>query len=118
MTKPLALIIEDDPTLNEIFSIALEGDFATEMITDGQTAVTRLAEVVPALVILDLHMPGTPGPEVLAKIRADARLSKTRVILATADHHEANRIYEQADMVLLKPISPTQLRELAKRLST
>jgi len=118
MTKPLALIIEDDPTLSQIFTITLASDFETETITDGQTAATRLADVVPALVLLDLNLPGMPGREILARIRGDERLSKTRVILATADDQQANMIYEQADMVLLKPISPTQLRELARRLST
>jgi CheY-like chemotaxis protein len=116
MTKPLALIIEDDPTLGEIFSITLEGDFETETIADGQAAVARLADVVPALVILDLHLPGMSGAEILTAIRRDEKLSKTKVILATADNHRANLIEAQADMVLLKPISPTQLRELANRL--
>jgi len=118
VTKPLALIVEDDPVLSEIFSMALEGDFETEMIPDGQTALTRLADVTPTVVILDLHMPGAPGQEVLAKIRADERFSKTRVILATADARQANMIYNDADIVLLKPISPSQLKELAKRLGT
>lgn len=117
MTKPLALIVEDDPTLNEIFSITLQNDFETETIADGQAAITRLADIVPTLVILDLHLPGAPGPEILARIRSDERLIQTRVILATADEQKANTIYDQADLVLLKPISPTQLRELAKRLS-
>jgi CheY-like chemotaxis protein len=86
-------------------------------MVDGRTAVTRLADVVPALIVLDLHLPGISGGEILARIRADARLSKTRVILATADDRQADLINEQADIVLLKPISPTQLRELAKRFS-
>jgi Response regulators consisting of a CheY-like receiver domain and a winged-helix DNA-binding domain len=116
MTKPLALIIEDDPTLGEIFSITLESDFETETIKDGPTAITYLAGVVPALVILDLHLPGLSGADILSRIRGDERLSKTRVILATADNQRANLIETQADMVLLKPISPTQLRELARRL--
>jgi CheY-like chemotaxis protein len=117
MTKPLALIIEDDPTLREIFELTLESDFETETIADGESAVTRLADVLPALVILDLHLPGLSGAEILARIRGDERLSKIKVILATADNQHANLIEGQADMVLLKPISPAQLRELARRLS-
>jgi CheY-like chemotaxis protein len=116
MTKPLVMIIEDDPTLNQIFTIALEGDFETETIPEGKTALARLADVIPVLVVLDLHLPGAPGREILAKIRGDERLSKTRVILATADERQADMLYEQADMVLLKPISPGQLKELARRL--
>jgi CheY-like chemotaxis protein len=118
MTKPLVLIVEDDPTLNQIFTITLEADFETETIAEGKTALTRLDDIIPALVVLDLHLPGAPGREILAKIRGDERLSKTRVILATADDRQADMLYEQADMVLLKPISPGQLKELALRLSS
>jgi DNA-binding response OmpR family regulator len=118
MTKPLVMIIEDDPTLNQIFTITLSSDFETETYTDGGTALARLAEVVPALVVLDLNLPGTPGREILSQIRADERLANTRVILATADERQADMLYERADMVLLKPISPGQLKDLANRLCT
>lgn len=116
MAKPLVMIIEDDPTLNEIFTITLTGDFNTETYSEGGTALARLEEVIPELVVLDLHLPGAPGREILAKIRADGRLSKTRVILATADERQADVLYDRADMVLLKPISPGQLKDLARRL--
>ena len=116
MSKPLLLIIEDDPTLNQIFTITLKDDFDIETYSDGKTALARLAEVVPVLVVLDLNLPGTPGREILAKIRADERLSDTRIILATADERQADMLHNQADIVLLKPISPGQLKDLARRL--
>lgn len=116
MTKPLVMIIEDDPTLNQIFTITLNSDFDTETYTDGVTALARLAKVVPALVVLDLNLPGIPGREILSQIRADDRLAETRVILATADEQQADMLNERADMVLLKPISPGQLKALANRL--
>jgi DNA-binding response OmpR family regulator len=112
------MIIEDDPTLNQIFTITLSSDFETETYSEGESALARLAEVVPALVVLDLNLPGTPGREILSKIRADDRLSDTRVILATADERQADMLYGRADIVLLKPISPGQLKDLAKRLCT
>lgn len=118
MAKPFVIIIEDDPTLNEIFKITLSGDFETETYSEGGIALARLEEVTPALVVLDLHLPGAPGREILSKIRADSRFSNTRVILATADERQADMLYDQADMVLLKPISPGQLKDLAKRLCT
>jgi len=116
MTKPLVLIVEDDPTLNQVFTITLKSDFETETFSDGVTALSRLGEVVPALVVLDLNLPGTPGREILAQIRADERLTETRVILATADEQQADMLNEKADIVLLKPISPGQLKELARRM--
>lgn len=85
MTKPLVLIVEDDLSLNQVLTITLKSDFETKTFSDGVTALARLGEVGPALVILDLNLPGTPGREILAQIRADERLSETRVILATAD---------------------------------
>ena len=118
MSKPLVMIIEDDPTLNEIFTITLTSDFETETYSEGETALARLAQVVPSLVVLDLHLPGMPGREILSKIRADERLANTRVILATADERQADMLYDRADMVLLKPISPGQLKDLAQRLCT
>ena len=115
MSKPLALIIEDDPDLCQIFSVALQGEFETEAIGDGQAALLRLSQVVPALVVLDLHLPGSSGSVVFEQIRSDVRLAETRTILSTADANEAELLRDRADLVLLKPISPIQLRELAAR---
>ena len=116
MTKPLALIIEDDPQLNTIVSIALRADFEIESLTDGNAGLERLKQTIPNVVILDLNLPGASGKEILQSIRADERLSKTRIILTTADERQAETLREEADIILLKPVSPSQLKELALRL--
>lgn len=117
MANPLAMIIEDDPKLGDIFAMALRSaDYETEIAADGDTALARLAEVAPALVLLDLHLPGSSGAYILRTIRADPRLAGARVILATADDRSAESLRREANMILLKPISPIQLRELASRL--
>jgi len=116
MTKPLAFIVEDDPQLSQIFTLTLSESFETEAITDGAQALARLAEVAPHLVVLDINLPGASGVQILHSIRADPRLDATRIILATADSRHANELHDKADIVLLKPISITQLRDLANRL--
>lgn len=117
MTNPLILLIEDDAALAKIFSLTLRGKgFTTEWVADGAAALTRLAEITPDLVILDLHLPNVAGPKILAQIRKDERLASTRVILATADERLAQSLEEQANLILLKPISPEQLSVLAARL--
>ena len=68
------------------------------------------------VVVLDMHLPHVAGPDILRYIRADARLEKTQVIIATADPSMADSLREEATLVLLKPISFSQLRDLAKRL--
>ena len=63
--------------------------------------------------MLDLHLPHVSGPDILRHIRVDARLTETRVIVATAHARIAESIRREADLVLLKPISFSQLRDLA-----
>ncbi len=117
MTNHLALIIEDDQKLAAIFAQALQmAEFETEIIHDGEMALARLAETRPAVVVLDLHLPNVSGADILRQIKADTRLAKTRVMLATADSVMAETLRSKADLVLLKPISFIQLRDLAARL--
>jgi CheY-like chemotaxis protein len=119
MAPPLVLIVEDDAKLSEIFSLTLQAaGYQTERVIDGAVALTRLAEIVPDLVVLDLHLPNVAGPDILHHIRADARLAKIRVLLVTADERLAETLDDHASLTLLKPISPEQLSVLAARLLT
>ena len=118
-TNPLALIVEDDPDAASIFSEALKAaEFNTEIVRTGDKALERLTVIQPAIVVLDMHLPHVAGPDILRHIRADPRLAKTQVMIATADPGMASTLHDQADLVLLKPISFSQLRDLAKRLRT
>jgi two-component system KDP operon response regulator KdpE len=117
MNKPLALVIEDDIDLSEIFSVTLRGGgFETEVIQDGQAALNRLAGIPPALILLDMHLPHVAGSTILQNINTDKRFAKTAVIVATADARLAEELHSNADLVLLKPVSVDQLRELAQRM--
>ena len=114
--EPSALIVEDDPDLVHIFAEALEqSGFQTTTVGDGSSALELLSNMVPDIVILDLHLPGVSGSKILRIIRADGRLSETRVIIATADDRTAEDLRDDADLILLKPISFKQLRNLSAR---
>jgi CheY-like chemotaxis protein len=115
--QPFALVIEDNKDHALIFAEALRAaDYETEMVYDGETALARLAATAPALVVLDLRIPRVPGREILRYIRAENRLAETRVILATGDHITAERLHNEAEVVLIKPIDFIQLRDLAVRM--
>lgn len=115
-TKPLALVIEDNEDQNLVFTTALkQAGYEVESIFNGETARQRVAVTLPDMVILDLHMPEVDGNVILGDIRADKRLQNTRVILATADSAFADSLHPQADLVLLKPISFSQLHQLVSR---
>lgn len=116
MDNLLAFIIEDDEDASLIFSSALqEAGFECEIIRTGDKALTWLAETVPAVVVLDLDLPGVSGMDILHHVRTDARLAETRVIVATAHPDLAAGLQDEADLVLFKPISYIQLRDLSRR---
>ena len=114
--KPLAYIVEDNKDTVTIFRGALElAGYDVDVSYDGADAQNRLNEIVPNLIILDLHIPNVSGDKVLKQIRSDERLKETRVFLATADANMAAQLRDQAELVLLKPIGFSQLRDLAGR---
>jgi len=120
MTKNLALVIEDDMDLSEIFTRALEGaGFTVEALRDGKAARERLNdEVVPNVIALDLHLPYVDGAILLDQIKADERYSKTKIILTTADAVQAEHLRDKVMIVLVKPIMFTQLRDISARLKS
>lgn len=118
MNERFAMIIEDNEDLAIIFAEALQAaGFETGIIQDGETAVKQLETSIPRIIILDLHLPHVSGEEILKGIRSDPRFDDTRVIIATADPRMADMLKDDADLVLLKPISFGQLRDLAARLA-
>jgi two-component system, cell cycle response regulator DivK len=115
--KPPTLIVEDDPQLNMIFSLTLQKDFEITSFSEGDQAMEYLKSNAPEMIILDLNLPGASGEQILRYIRAETRLSGMRIILATADAGKADYLADQVDLILLKPISPIQLKDLALRYS-
>lgn len=115
----LAISIEDEVPLCSIYARALElAGFHTLEYYDGQAAMDALEalEDAPALVVLDLNLPNLPGKEILRFIRSEPRFSRTHVFLATSDSLAVtSELEEHSDLVLFKPISFSQLRDLASR---
>jgi CheY-like chemotaxis protein len=103
--KGLAIVIDDAEDLVAVYSKVLEViGFETAVMTDGNTAVAELQHLTPELVLLDLHLPGVSGRDILDFIREQPHLSNTKVILITADIIWARDLREKADMVLVKPV--------------
>jgi CheY-like chemotaxis protein len=101
----LALVIDDAEDWAAVYSKVLEIiGFETAVIGNGNTAVAELQKLTPVLVLLDLHLPGVSGRDILAFIREQPHLTNTKVILITADIVWAKDLREKADMVLIKPM--------------
>lgn len=118
MASRIALIVEDNIELGTIYAAALESaDFEIEHIVDGRKALERLEELVPALIILDMNLPHVSGHYIYKKVRSDNRFQKTPVIIATANALIADALGGEiaaTDKLMIKPVSPSQLRTTAQ----
>ncbi len=113
---PTVLVVDDEPTIREVVCsyLAREG-YRTLEAGDGRQARELLEQHEPALVVLDLMLPGTDGLELCRWIRGRSDLP---VIMLTARGEEADRIVGLelgADDYVTKPFSP---RELVARVKT
>jgi DNA-binding response OmpR family regulator len=110
MTRPRALIIEDDPKLGEIFQVALQqAGFDTDVDRTAKNFSARLNEDPPVLIILDIHLPYASGIEIFEQIRFHERWADAIVVVTTADLYLARSLEGKADYVLIKPVSVARL---------
>jgi chemosensory pili system protein ChpA (sensor histidine kinase/response regulator) len=113
MTKPIALIVEDERDLSFLLAqVTKLAGYEPEVIHSGDIALERLSQVIPDLVLLDLNLPKVLGTDILKHIRSEQRLLGVYVIVVTAYKHLAEATYEQADHVLNKPFEFDQLAQL------
>jgi CheY-like chemotaxis protein len=114
--NPLALIIEDNEAVVEIFKAAIErAGFEVELIADGRAALERLAIITPAFILLDLHLPHVSGDQIVDYIHTQERLANTYVVLASADLLRATSLEDKVNRVMIKPFGFTQLYDLARQ---
>ena len=114
--KKIVLVVEDEEDISALVRFHLEQEgFAVVVAPDGEHALELARRQRPALVILDLMLPGTPGLEVCRLMRGDERLADVPIVMLTARAGEADRVVGLemgADDYVTKPFSP---RELAAR---
>jgi DNA-binding response OmpR family regulator len=108
------LIAEDDPNIAALVARYLKREgFVPQVALDGHKALAQ-ARQGPALVILDLMLPGLDGWEVCRRLRRD---SDVPIIMLTAREEEVDRVTGLAlgaDDYVVKPFSPRELVERVK----
>lgn len=108
------LVVDDEEYIRDLVGSALRlSDFEVAVAGDGATALNRVAEFLPDLIILDVNMPGLDGFEVCRRLRRDG--DQTPVVFLTARGHVQDRLSgftKGADDYLTKPFS---LEELVAR---
>jgi two-component system phosphate regulon response regulator PhoB len=114
------LIIEDEPDVLDlvVFNLKKAG-FATAAARDGVTGLAKARDLLPALVVLDLMLPGMEGTEVCKRLKADPKTAPMPVLMLTAKAEEVDRIVGLelgADDYVTKPFSPRELVLRVKKL--
>jgi CheY-like chemotaxis protein len=113
------LVVDDNHDNVEILKAFLESrGYTVAAAEDGRTALARMEEVHPALVLLDVMMPGMDGWQVCRTIKNHPDLGDTRVVMVTAkggfeDKFEGMR--SGADDYVVKPVDLKELEEKVKR---
>lgn len=107
------LSVEDDKDIRILIEFALEDEcFELTSCDSGQEALTKLVELTPDVILLDVMMPGIDGPATLKKIRELPNLITTPVIFMTAKI-QTNEIEEYKALgavgVINKPFDPMAL---------
>jgi len=121
MPNPRVLIVDDHADLRKLIALSLgSADYELIEAVDGPGALDACEQHTPDLILLDLMLPGgIDGIEVCRRVREDARLAHTKVVLLTAADQAVQRERAAAvgvDHYFPKPFSPQQLRELVESL--
>ena len=107
----LALVVEDDTTLAEALSTALEvHGYQVATVGDGLLGLERIRTTAPDVVLLDVMLPGLDGLTVCRRVRADG--DRTPILMLTARAAVADRIDgldAGADDYLPKPFDLDEL---------
>ena len=104
------LVVDDDATVADVVTRYLQREgFEVETVGDGAAAVERATADPPALVVLDLMLPGMDGLEVCRRLRS---LAPIPIVMLTARGDEDDRVVGLelgADDYVSKPFSPREL---------
>jgi len=87
------LIVDDNPTNLSVLSQTLKGaGFAVRVAEDGESALQLVERKQPALILLDVQMPGIDGFETCKKLKADPKTQAIPIIFLTALTDVENKV--------------------------
>lgn len=111
--QPRILVVEDEVAIQELLRYTLE-QAAFEVVIAG-SAEEAMAEIhtrLPALLLLDLMLPGMSGVTLARRLRGESRTRELPIIMVTARAEEGDRVQGLdlgADDYVTKPFSPKEL---------
>lgn len=113
MSGETILVIDDDKEITRLLRSYLEqAGYGVRVAFDGPTGLALLRSEHPVLLLLDLMLPGMDGWEIARRIRSDASLAATPIIMLTARVEDTDKILGLelgADDYVTKPFNPREV---------
>ena len=106
--------IEDETEMIDLFRLILERrGFEVSGATGGEEGLSKIRELTPDLVLLDLMMPDMGGWEVYQQMKIDDKTKNIPVIIVTAKAQSIDKVLglhiAKVDDYITKPFSPSEL---------
>jgi two-component system phosphate regulon response regulator PhoB len=115
MAKHKIMVVDDEPSIVKLVKISLElANFEVIEAFSGTEALEKVRDVVPALFLLDIMMPGLNGYDVCKRLKADERTKHVPVVMLTAKGQKGDAeegLKAGADDYIIKPFDPFELNE-------
>ena len=114
--KPIVLVVDDDPAIRDILARVLVSEGMQPVTaSNGEQGLKRAREIMPDLIILDIHMPKIDGWSVLSTIKADDQLNAIPVIVQSVSDDRDLGYMLGATEYLVKPINRDKLVLLLRK---
>ncbi len=112
------LIVDDNATNLKLARVILTGDgHVVKTADDAEEALILLESFSPALILMDLQLPGMDGLTLVRRLREDARWATTWIVALTAyamKGDEQKALAAGCDGYITKPIDPDTFSAMVK----
>lgn len=108
--RPAILLVDDDPTLLSVLSRRLTREgYDVRSVASGNAALAALERAWPALLVVDLMMPGMDGFELCRRVKRIADLPIIVLSAVDASESKVRALEEYAEDYVTKPFNPDEL---------
>jgi PAS domain S-box-containing protein len=117
--RPLVVVVEDDDATSDLMARWLrDAGWRVNLLKSGTEALDHIRTLQPALVTLDVLLPGLGGFDVLAALKADAATARIPVVMATIVDEPAGAVAALADTYIRKPLGKQAFLQAVHRLTS
>lgn len=115
--RPVLVVDDDEATRSAERAVLVEDGFRVTEARDGAEAMRAIQADPPAVVVLDIQMPGVDGPSFARELRMTLKRVPLVILTAVEDpKHEADRC--NAEAYLSKPFNAPEFLKVVRRFAS